>query len=689
MAEIKRRYKRSAMTDIEMQMLEESSADSEMESADKECAVRMLQNQASAKIEMGPGRGRDVIWSPVKGGDVFTEVMLISFGLQRRILEGDVTGFLEATRDFGLMEFQGPGGETVLHIAARAGRLELITRILLEYNDLIATKNSAGELPLHVAARAGALDSVKCLVDWIVDYKEHRGASRRGEGGQSQGGTNQNQEEQGDKLGGLRIEMDLIGEVDRDGDTALHIALENHNEEMAAYLVDKYPFASYNANHYKLSPLHSNVSPLHLAIKAGYWELVQSMLARKPIGEEDVKTQLLQGKSVVHAAIMVRNADLLATMLNSQPALMDMYDEEGRTPVAYAAFIGYLVAVRYFLDKFPDYVYKVDKDGSFPIHKAAQGGRVLVMKEFLSRFPSMTNMLNQKGQSILHMASRRGKADMVSYLLKMQDIDRSINLRDEDGNTPLHLAVMGGHAKVVSILTWDERVDLSLPDKLGRTALDAAESYGGTLPRYEQRLAWIALRHANAPRAQHPRPRPKPNPNPPNLDNYKDRVNTLLLVSTLATTVTFAAGFTVPGGDSSSGLAIFADKPTFQAFVITNTIALYSSILAVVALIYAQLGDLRLILISLKFAVPFLGISLTMMSVSFMVGVYLLVNHIRWLSIVILVMGSIFLASILMFFVPLYSPSSIKHRFVRYIFYVPFQMMLLLIHDNDDADKDS
>ncbi|GAB2279546.1 hypothetical protein Dimus_014189 [Dionaea muscipula] len=366
---------------------------------------------------------------------------------------------------------------------------------------------------------------------------------------------------------------------------------------------------------------------------------------------------------------------------------MDTYDEEGRTPLAYAAFIGHLDSVRYFLDKFSDYVYEADcttyegdhLDGSFPIHRAAQGGHVLVMKEFLYRFPNMRNLLNNQGHSILHMASKSGKADMVSYLLKMQDTDRLINLRDKDGHTPLHLAVLGGHAKVVSIFTWDERVNLSLQNKLGMTALDVAESFEGTIPRFEQRLALLALRYANAPLAR--RQRPKPNPMPPILDNYKDRVNTLLLVSTLIATVTFAAGFTVPGGYSSSGLAIFADKPTFQAFMITNTIALYSSILAVVALIYAQLGDLRLISISLKFAVPFLGISLTMMCVTFMVGVYLLVNHIRWLSIVILVVGSIFLASVLMFFIPLNSPTSIKHIFVRYIFYVPFQMMLLLFHD--------
>ncbi|GAB2279260.1 hypothetical protein Dimus_013906 [Dionaea muscipula] len=175
-------------------------------------------------------------------------------------------------------------------------------------------------------------------------------------------------------------------------------------------------------------------------------------------------------------------------MPNSQPALMDTYDEKGTTPLAYAAFIGCLHAIRFFFDKFPNYVYKVDENDSFFTHKAARGGHILVMTEFISHFSNTRNLFNQQGQSILHMASRRDKGDMIFYLLKMQEIDRSINSRDEDDDTPLHLAVKGAHAKVVSIFTSDERVDLSLQKKLSMAALDVPEFFEGTLPRSEQAL---------------------------------------------------------------------------------------------------------------------------------------------------------------------------------------------------------
>ena len=67
----------------------------------------------------------------------------------------------------------------------------------------------------------------------------------------------------------------------------------------------------------------------------------------------------------------------------------------------------------------------------------------------------------------------------------------------------------------------------------------------------------------------------------------------------------------MPGGYNSSnpdqGMATMVSKPYFQIFVICDTIALYSSMIVAVSLIWAQLGDLNLILTSLRLALPLLG----------------------------------------------------------------------------------
>jgi len=159
--------------------------------------------------------------------------------------------------------------------------------------------------------------------------------------------------------------------------------------------------------------------------------------------------------------------------LETHKILIESYDEEGRTPLSYAALKGYLEGVRYLLKKFPSSAYRCDKDkeGSFPIHKAASGGHVKVIKEL----HSTKHLRNRKGQSILHVACRNGKSEAVSYLLKTPELESLINLKDEDGNTPLHLATLGLHPRVVYILTWEKKIKPGLKNKDGLTALDLVE----------------------------------------------------------------------------------------------------------------------------------------------------------------------------------------------------------------------
>ena len=57
---------------------------------------------------------------------------------------------------------------------------------------------------------------------------------------------------------------------------------------------------------------------------------------------------------------------------------------------------------------------------------------------------------------------------------------------------------------------------------------------------------------------------------------------THLIVSALITTVTFAAGFTLPGGyKDDDGKAILSKEAAFIAFVVADTIAIVSSLCAV------------------------------------------------------------------------------------------------------------
>ncbi|XP_021718502.1 protein ACCELERATED CELL DEATH 6-like isoform X1 [Chenopodium quinoa] len=569
--------------------------------------------------------------------------------------------------------------DTILHIAASLG-LTNINTIIQRSPQLLDLQNTKGDLPIHVAARSCQIEAAKSLLFQVN-------------------------------------QADLIKWLKRpneDGNTALHIALENQQKELGRYLFAKCPNTFYQLNFH-------GFSPLYLAIKAEFWDLVKFMLSEDFVtSESEEKLSARSAKSVVHAIILAKKKDIFEMMFqNYNEMVLYKTDELGKTPLSYAAYTGFLDGVKCIINdkNSQNQAYNIDEKGYYPIHWACSGGNVEIVKLFISCLHDNTRfMLTKNGRNILHEAAANGKAKVVKFILGQPELGMMINMKDGEGNTPLHLASKWRHPKVVYQFTWDDRVNLSAQNKEGCTALDIAEDIGligDHIPSFEERLTWLSLRNAGVPRAPQLHnvninivgqdmtrnnsfgtqtaymlldPKGNPIRNHPlrkRKHKYKERINTLLLVATLVATVTFASGFTVPGGFNNNnpkvGMATLAHKCAFQVFVITNTIAMYTSILTMVTLIWAQLDELRLVLLSLDFAVPLLGTSLAMMSVAFMAGLYVvLYNVVFWLGLVVLVMGGMFLGALLVFFIPLYSPRScIRNKILRNVFHVPFALMLL------------
>ena len=122
---------------------------------------------------------------------------------------------------------------------------------------------------------------------------------------------------------------------------------------------------------------------------------------------------------------------------------------------------------------------------------------------------------------------------------------------------------------------------------------------------------------------------------------------TVLVVAALIATVTFAAGFTLPGGYVSDkgpleGTAVLRKKTAFQAFMITDTIALIlSSYVVISQLLLAQESGLTAVLI-LKDS--FLAVSWAMiaMVLAFITGVYAVLEPSNGLLTVILIISILF-----------------------------------------------
>lgn len=161
---------------------------------------------------------------------------------------------------------------------------------------------------------------------------------------------------------------------------------------------------------------------------------------------------------------------------------------------------------------------------------------------------------------------------------------------------------------------------------------------------------------------------------PLQMEWIKDRINTLLLVETLVVTVTFTAGFTLPGGYNGcdcpdKGIATLLRKGMLQAFVIFDTLSFYSSVIALVTLMWAQLGDAYLALTAYTLSKHLFGVSLALMSLAFMVAISIAISKLTWLFVLVLTLGTISLIIFMMHFIALIFPHGSTARFMRYISY--------------------
>ncbi|KAJ9672017.1 hypothetical protein PVL29_025596 [Vitis rotundifolia] len=135
------------------------------------------------------------------------------------------------------------------------------------------------------------------------------------------------------------------------------------------------------------------------------------------------------------------------------------------------------------------------------------------------------------------------------------------------------------------------------------------------------------------------------------LKKSKELAGALILMATLIATVTFAAAFTIPGGfkaeDPHRGMVVLGRNVAFRTFIITDTMAMTSSMMAALILIvtplqtHAEIIE-RLLLYSLKL----LWLALVTMGIAFVTGLYAVLSEQLPLAIVVCCIGCILPAMI-------------------------------------------
>ncbi|KAF8008923.1 hypothetical protein BT93_J0041 [Corymbia citriodora subsp. variegata] len=536
---------------------------------------------------------------------------------------GDLEGFIsvierlaDQTNPSATLNFQGLLNGSLLHVAAETGKDDIL-RLLLDFvsGHLIAAQNECGNTPLHTAAKAGGSTAAAMLICRARD------------------------------LPNMEDNNQILRMKNKHGNTALHEAVLNRHVNVVRLLLSKDPELVYLKNVEKKSPLYlaldTHNNDIHEALFT--LQLEPSRIGMPP----------------VHGAVVRDDYDLAAKILKKNIKLFTMLDSGGGNVFHLAAHMNQTVVFELLRPETEHLARQQDMKGDLPIHIASKMGYVELIKKLhlVSHFP------NGRGQTILHVAAKYGQASVVKYILKHPELRGLINDRDHDGNTALHLGAMHSQPAALIPLVLDKSIDIFIHNHKCLTAPDIAQQHSRRWQMLPEMLSAIVLRSTSAKSTDLLVFRPEDRHEVlsiamwrvyrPIMDvlKWKDVINARLVVATLVTTVTFTAGFTVPGGlddleiasKDERGMAVMLDNRMFQVFTICNTIAMFCSMIAVIALMYAQHHETHIAKAGVIYAAVLLTIALPAMSAAFLAGVTLTVAKLPWLANTIFYFGLLFL----------------------------------------------
>ena len=384
-----------------------------------------------------------------------------------------------------LLAAQVAAGE--IHDAIRGGDLAAVQRLVANDKSLLTAKESDGSTPLHVAARAGNIEIAKLLLDAGADIKAGDNENSNALHLAAVGG----QREMIDFL--LARGMD-VNSADDNGMTTILFAVGFNHADLVPYLVSKgaridcrttggttlMHQAAYRGNLDLIKYLVSEKqpvspgrdqwgnTPLIGAAARGRKEAVEYLLAS---GADPNETSA-DGQSVLVAAAEGGNRDIVALLLAKGADPNRLW--HGGNALAFAVWSNNPEIIRLLISKGAD-AKNVDESGWTPLHRAAQHQGNVEIAKLLVEAGTDVNHKDDQGNTPLIVACERGFTDFVRYLAA-----QGADIETVDGNfgcTPLQVAATKGYGDLAEfLLAQGARVDVK--DKAGNCALDDAVKHG-------------------------------------------------------------------------------------------------------------------------------------------------------------------------------------------------------------------
>ena len=184
------------------------------------------------------------------------------------------------------------------------------------------------------------------------------------------------------------------------------------------------------------APTSHNVSPLMLSCYFKKPEVTALLL--KFVNEISLFEAAAAGKF-----------DVVAHMVVTQPEAINLYADDGFTPLGLACYFGQAEVARYLVLKGAD-VNQPSNNGFnvFPLHSAAAGNHTGIARMLVEN-GAQVNIRQQAGVTPLHSAAQNGNLELLILLLEN---GADVNVRMEGGRLPSDVAREKGFQEIADIL---------------------------------------------------------------------------------------------------------------------------------------------------------------------------------------------------------------------------------------------
>ncbi|XP_052293031.1 ankyrin repeat-containing protein At5g02620-like isoform X3 [Citrus sinensis] len=546
---------------------------------------------------------------------------------------------------------------TVLHVNIASNRegesisTKFVEQVLDICPSLLLQVNAKGDAPLHVAARYGHAAVVEALI------------------------------EIGEKQPGQELESGvksttryMLGMKNDEENTALHEAVQSGSLDVVEILFKADPDFPDSAN-------GSGETPLYLAAARGHKKISAEILQKCPLAAHEGPN----GKTALHAAVCSGSRGVIELLLHRKKSLTRERDQHGWTPLHYAAFLDRFGISSHLLEVDRSAALIADKDRKMTaLHLAAGQGNVGMVEEIIACCPECCELVDDRGWNVLHFAMVSFSIRELKYLLNKYLVFRNLIFeKDEKGNTPFHvLAAVCPHPDNAGYDIVPRKIAKGYYQAVNKQNISVEHINRYGFPELEKEIEKLSKADGSG---NYPDCVVKINKNKKrafypfweyleeNVFGVEKASEYHLVVAALIATVTFAAAFTLPGGYKSDtedgpnrGTAILNKNVAFQAFVISDAIAMVLSLSAVLFHFFLSLKLFEKSIFLFSFALWFTLVAMAAMIIAFVTGTYAVLAPSLGLAIVTCIIGLAFVFLVIFMFYMVISKAKEKLLYYNY-----------------------